>query len=181
MPFKFKILFFIFVSSLVLLFSDCTQKFNYNIIPSITFKDYQLLTYNNSVHDSALKLTVSFIDGDGDLGLTQQDTSSPYNFGSQYYYNYYAYYYEYVNGKFIQTLPLIDGKPDTNSDTVRYKGRYPDIRSESNNKALKGDIQFSITGLKPYNSDVIKFSIFIYDRALHKSNTVETPPLLFTP
>ena len=179
MHFKFNIPKLILFSSLLLLFYSCSKQVEYSIIPAIEFKEFKVLKYYNSTHDSALVIVISFVDGDGDLGLGQADTIAPYNSGSVFYNNFYARYFEKVNGQFIQVRPEIGGIPY--GDTIRFAFRYPDLRTETNNKALKGEIEISLTDVIPVKSHTIKFNLFIYDRALNKSNVLETPEISYYP
>lgn len=179
MPFKFNIGIFIFLFSLAVLFSGCSKQVEYSIIPAIEFKETRILKYHNTESDSALVIVFSFVDGDGDLGLGQGDTNPPYNPKSIYYNNFYAKYYEYVDSQFIQVRPEIGGIPY--GDTIRFSFRFPDLRTQTNNKALKGDIEITLSDISPVKSPTIKFDFFIYDRALHKSNMIETEPIVFHP
>ena len=67
-------------------------------------------------------------------------------------------------------------KDTTLTTPLRY--RIPDLTPDDRNKAIKGIIVDTI----PLNPnpvyDTIQFSMFIYDRALHKSNVVFTPEII---
>ena len=178
MPFKFRIPFFILLISFPILFFRCSNQIEYSNIPAIEFKEFQLIKYNNSNRDSVLKIIISFVDGDGDLGLTQEDTIAPFNPGSVFYKNYYAYYYEKVGDTFFQVRPEDSGIPI--GDTIRYSYRFPDLRTQSNNKALKGDIEVTIGDINPVKSSILRFEIYIFDRALNISNKITTPAIIYS-
>lgn len=140
--------------------SACLKTEEFPKEPQITFKSF-VQTPDSST------LTISFTDGDGDIGLGQGDTLSPYDPGSVWYHNFFVDQYKKVNGAWVLqnfTLPLY------------Y--RIPVITPTGQNKALQGDISVEISPLvlpPPASGDTTRFSVRIADRALHESNTVFTP------
>lgn len=153
----------VFISLLVVLFS-CRKDPDYPDKPEIGFKDFQ--TFGK---DSAI-LTITFKDGDGDIGLKKEDTLPPYDEGSVNYYNLFLEYYEYVNGKRVrqQLIP-----------PFYYRIQY--IKNEGRIKDLEGDISVSLSPFyyDPFSpADTFSYSIMIKDRALHKSNVVFTSKLV---
>jgi hypothetical protein len=149
------------------LFIACSKDIDYPIEPVIEFKDFKKIANDFQVDDKGI-LTIGFTDGDGDIGLETWDTLPPYNFASPYYYNIYIDYYEKKNGVFeLVELPL------TNN------ARIPYVSADLLEKGIRGDIEIELyinNVLSPY--DTVKFSVFIYDRALHQSNTIETPEIV---
>ena len=145
------------------LLSACLKTEAFPTEPHITFKSYV------SSPDSS-ELTISFTDGDGDIGLDQGDTLSPYNLGSPWYHNFFVDYYKMDNGAWVLqqfTLPLY------------Y--RIPVITPTGQNKALQGDITVEISPLvlpPPAAGDTVRFGVRIADRALHESNTVFSDPII---
>ena len=130
--------------------------------PLISFKSYE------QGADSA-RLTISFTDGDGDIGLAQGDTLSPFNPGSHWYHNFFVDYYKMQNGQWelqVFTLPLY------------Y--RIPVITPTGQNKTLEGDIAVEISALvlPQLPGDTVRFGVHIADRALHESNTVFTEAIV---
>ncbi|MES2836294.1 MAG: hypothetical protein V4667_02130 [Bacteroidota bacterium] len=145
---------------IVLLFSfialvafACKRKDNVPDEPQIIFKDFLVLG------DSA-KLIIKFTDGDGDLGLSDSDTEPPYDF------NTFITYYEKQNGTFVaRDLPF------------PFNYRIPVLNNSGRKKELNGELQITIapTYYDPFSSyDTIKYSIYIQDKALNKSNVIET-------
>jgi hypothetical protein len=142
--------------ALALVLSACLKTEEFPKEPHLSFK-----SYDGSV--SPARLTVSFTDGDGDVGLDQGDTLAPFNPGSPWYYNFFVDYYKLQNGTWVQqqfTLPLY------------Y--RIPVITPTGQNKALEGDIAVDIAQqvLPQVPGDTVRFGVHIADRALHESNTV---------
>lgn len=67
-------------------------------------------------------------------------------------------------------------------DIVDFNGRIPIFDSEHNGKSLTGTITYSLfsRGFKTIlTPDTFKVQFYIYDRALNKSNVVESPEFLF--
>jgi hypothetical protein len=153
--------------------SGCQENVIYPVVPAITFKEYKIIkSYYNQ--DSALKLTITYTDGDGDLGLSQFQLAPPFDSTSIYYYNMYVYYYEFFDGKWNEVTVN-----DFSTDTIRFKYRFPNLTPISDNKAIKGEIEYTITDLVPRKSNNIMFRIYIYDRERHQSNTVETDVIIY--
>ncbi len=143
---------------LPMLLASCLKTEEFPKEPHIAFKSYEQ-------HADSARLTISFTDGDGDIGLDQGDTLAPFNPGSQWYHNFFVDYYkkqgvEWVLQQFM--LPLY------------Y--RIPVITPTGQNKALQGDISVKIASqvLPQVPGDTVRFSVRIADRALHESNTVYT-------
>ncbi len=143
-----------------------------------------IFTPNVEGSDSLMTLIFTFKDGDGDLGLTQSDTFPPYNAVldpnnnnkslNPYYNNLYIDYLESIDGIFqYVTAPFT-------TDTLNYSFRFESLTPTGRHKAIRGDIEVQLSP-SPYPDarDTVMYKFFIYDRALHKSNLVETPPLIW--
>jgi len=152
---------------LVLGLTSCLKRNNFPDVPQIKYLDFVKYA-NTQGKDSIGVLMLTFTDGDGDIGLSQGDTFPPYDVNSQYYYNFYIKYFEKQNGNFVEVvLPLPNNS------------RIPNITPEGQNKTLEGEIDVSLYINNPLSTfDTIKFEAFIYDRALHQSNTIETPEIV---
>ncbi|MBI2967605.1 MAG: hypothetical protein HYY40_07310 [Bacteroidetes bacterium] len=143
------------------LFYSCIQIKQYPPEPSIAFvnyyskKDTQDLLGNNAYFG---KITVSFLDGDGDIGLEEADTFPPYDTASAFYYN-----------LFVKQVR----KKDTVITFKEYNSRMPSITPKGQNKTLQGEIDVFVLITLPF-PDSIKYEIRIADRSLHESNTVTT-------
>ncbi len=146
----------------VVVLSSCLKTEQFPIEPHIEYKSYVQ-------RPDSSELTITFTDGDGDIGLGQGDTLAPYNPGSEWYHNFFVDYYRMVDGAWVIqnfTLPLY------------Y--RIPVITPTGQNKALQGDITVEISPLvlPQAPGDTVRFSVRIADRALHVSNTVYTPAII---
>jgi len=145
----------------------CTKHESYPVEPHIDFYSFTKIPNNYKVDDKGI-LNISFTDGDGDIGFDQGDTLPPYNYGSPYYYNCYIDYFEKRNGKF-EKIDL----------QITNNARIPKVNADLPQRGIRGNIEVELfinNVLSPY--DTIKFSVYIIDRALHKSNTIETPEIV---
>lgn len=142
----------------------------FSTTPNLIYQGVQLLQGPDG-KDSIIQIKLNFTDGDGDIGLGQYDTMPPYNFGSPYFYNSYVTLKHQVDGKMEY---LID---PVNNDTVNFNSRIPIITPSGDNKNIDGEITLTVSANFPVTEkpDSIQLSIYIYDRALHKSNTINTP------
>jgi hypothetical protein len=154
--------------SLALLLSSCIKQENYPIIPEIGYDNFTLVFPNDSAtYATNGYLAITFQDGDGDIGLRAKDTLPPYNKEGQYYYNYVIRYFE---------------KRDTGWAEVvldpPYSLRLPMLNMGYDGKPIKGLIVDTLA-LDPSPAfDTVRFELFLYDRALHKSNVVTTPDIV---
>ena len=148
----------------LLVFSACFKKKKFAETPSIQFLEF---TRNG---DSA-KISLSFQDGEGDIGLDPDQVIAPYDPSSKYHYNLYMVYYEKDD-----VLGWIPGK-DINGDTIVFKNRILPIYS-GKSKGVEGKIIATIEPLfyNPFSnqSDTIKYKIQLIDRALHESEWIES-------
>ena len=158
-----------FIICVLIFLSSCIREKSYPIIPAIKFK-----SFTHFGLDSA-NVIISFTDGDGDIGLSQGDTTGDFNSKSKYYYNFYArYLYKAVDGTF-KTFQTALG------DTLDYKYRIPKLLTgQEQRKALSGEIKVKLYSPLTQDTSIhfIQYDIFIIDRALHKSNTVNTGTLI---
>ncbi|AKD04174.1 hypothetical protein POKO110462_11400 [Pontibacter korlensis] len=162
---------------LALTLGGCREEPNYSDVPEITFDRVEQYTYtkNRVVFDS-LVIAVDYQDGDGDLGLsrgeggsqTGPDFEPPFNPGSQYYDN-------FIVNMQVKRGNTYEPRP------VNFNGRFPRLSSDEKQEALEGEIRYTITSFTtesyPFR-DTIRFEVFIYDRALNKSNVVYTDDII---
>ncbi len=173
-----KIAFILFILGLSA-YWGCNKFENYPPEPVIKFERFILLANPvNGITERGV-LEFSYTDGDGDLGLSDQDTDPPFNFGGEYYYNLIINYFEKQNGVFVE-VPLLSWNPDSlRYDTLTFNGRFPVLTPRSGNLSIKGIFQDTLFIYNPISDlDTIKFSAYIYDRALNKSNKIETGEII---
>ena len=161
---------------LVLLLASCLKTQSISDIPSIQFLSF---TRTGPSDTAGAFLTISFKDGDGDIGrLNPADTNPPYNSSSPYRYDLNMIFYGLAQGdnQFRRYYNPVS------NDSFMLGYTLPVLPAAiGNNKALSGQISIYIqapfypVGLNPkVTFTAWKFDIYIYDRALHKSNVVST-------
>lgn len=125
-------------------------------IPKIDFVDIR-------VFGDTAKLTFSFIDCDGDFGLSQADTVEPYA------YNVFVEYFAFTDTGFRKIEPL----------NPPFYYRVPVLEASSNSDVLEGEIDINIIPYYlPGFSDTMRYEVYILDKALNKSNVITTPSLI---
>lgn len=151
--------------SLLLFFAACVKKKNYPITPVIEFKSISFDDVNRKAN-----IIIGFKDGDGDLGLAENNPTLGV---------YLKYYYKDVNGVY-QTMDtsLLSPTYDTLIDTYLIK---LDITPLGKNKAVEGDfiIKRDYDALYYRHAFIpdpqfVKYEFYIQDRAKHVSNRVQT-------
>ncbi|MBK9418067.1 MAG: hypothetical protein IPN62_12430 [Flavobacteriales bacterium] len=138
--------------------TGCLKKEEFPPEPVITFKSLE------QFGDSA-SLSITFTDGDGDIGLDDGDTQAPFDAGSTFYHNLFLGYEEFQDGQWVEVELLLP---------LNY--RIPRITPSGQNKALSGEIAVA---LKPWpifpvtgDPDTLRFTVKLVDRSLNESNEV---------
>jgi len=150
---------------LCVLFCACRKPEIYSDIPEIKFISFEKTTKTEGL------LVFYFQDGDGDVGLNDNDMHPPFDTSSSYYYNFFCDYYEKQNGFFIK----IDSV-DTPSGIMPFNlnARFPRLSKlpeESINGEIRLKMPFYYDIFSPY--DTIKLKFHIVDRKLNQSNVEE--------
>jgi hypothetical protein len=157
----------IFISFLLLV--SCKKPESYSTTPAISFTEIPIKDTVDGLGNSVKRCVLTFhlIDGDGDIGFQDGDTLYPYQNGGEYYNNLIIKMYKFVNGNyfFVDTPEL--GTP------FYFRTKY--LEPIGQNKILKCNIFVNLDFNIPATWDSVRFDFFMYDRALHKSNTVSTP------
>ena len=153
---KIFIIIFIFI-----IFFACQKVEKYPDIPQIEFVDIIKIINPDNIIDRVV-LKISFTDGDGDIGLTQNDTLPPYE------YNFFIKYMEKRNGEFVEIV----------FEHFSFNARIPVLTPEGRNKSIKGEIQDTIIVNTMSDYDTIRFETYIVDRALNESNLIITPDVV---
>ncbi len=145
-------------AGLVVMLPSCLPRESFPEEPILTYKSFDLYSDSASV-------TVSFTDGDGDIGLGPSDLAPPYDTGSVWYFNLFLEYQELHNGEWVTPTLLLP-----------FNYRIPRITPTGQNKALEGDISVAVKPwpIAPAPFDTVRFSVVLVDRALHVSNSVTT-------
>ena len=155
---------------------SCLKKEDFSNIPVIKYKTMWRVEQN-------LVIQFTFTDGDGDIGLKDDEVYPPYGPCDDYYQNLIVDPYRIDHGEFVLARKVIksDCSPDTAIiwDTVGYDQRIKYLVPEGKNKALEGEIEVTLNQvLDEFQGDTIKFGLRLIDRALNKSNYIETEAII---
>jgi hypothetical protein len=160
-----------------LMFTACFKPPTYPDTPAIDFVSIRNSSASNFA-DSVIVI-ISYRDGNGDLGLNSSDNQPPFQDSpsNPFYHNFFINAYKRVNGRYsLITFP----------DGVTLNGRFPRL-SDSRNSAIEGTVQFTFaffyaglvsTTPRISRNDTVKFDVQIADRALNRSNIVETQEII---
>ena len=143
--------------------TGCIKEEQYPVEPKIVFESF-ITRRDISGKDSSGVITISYTDGDGNIGLFAWDTVEPRK------YNFYLKFIELVNNQLVEVKPV--------DSTLTFNARIPILTPAGRNKNIKGDITMNLElyfARQILKSDTIAFEIYIKDRDLNESNMVETP------
>lgn len=159
---------------------SCQEKMEYPIEPKISYNGLGYVMNADSTLTGEVVLSLSYTDGDGDLGLDNADTLYPFGPNDPYYYNLIIDYLKWNGSQFVET-PLVSWNQQTHSyDTVSFNARIKTLVSSDEEKPISGTIDYTMMVYNPLApNDTIKFKVHIIDRALHESNTIETDAIWF--
>lgn len=145
--------------------TGCIKEEQYALEPVIEYSGFATLRDVNG-KDSLGAISISYTDGDGNIGLDSLHTDEPYK------YNYFIKFNQLIDGKLVEVSP-----PPPN-DSLNFNARIPVLTPNGRNKNITGDIKMTIElyfARQFLQSDTIAFEIYIKDFALNKSNVVESP------
>ncbi len=143
--------------------------------PSITFESVEVKDSIDILDNPIkyVKLTFNVIDGNGDIGLSADDTTGPFHRDSAYYYNLIVREYELVGEDYVEV------------DDVEFPRNYriPNLTPTGQNKTLIADIsvemEYRYSDLDPLPFNTFKYFFYLYDRDLNKSNTDTSTLIVF--
>lgn len=161
---------------LVLILTSCKEKPVYPSQPVIAYKDFIRYGSNPSDPDS-VELVVSFTDNEGDIGLDQSDTFGIFKRGNIYMD--YLYWDTVGTGSDHWSYYDITQPDSVPFDTFKIAYRVPPVLPSGDPaEPMKGLIYVKQKPfIKVYNK--IKYVVYLYDKALHRSDTIHTPAILF--
>ncbi len=161
------------------MFFGCRKFETFPVEPEITYQDFVLLLNAQTGITERGVIKFNYTDGDGDLGLASSDTLPPFQKSGNYYYNMIIRYFEKQYGEFVEVPIVVFNNETQTYDTLTFNSRFPVLTPNGGNMNIKGLFQDTLYVYNPLSDfDTIMFKVSIYDRALHKSNEIETPPII---
>lgn len=138
---------------------SCEKENDFSEIPFLEFVGHE---FTQKDGQRFIRVELYFNDRDGDIGLNDEDTLSPFNLGSEYFNNLWVTGFLVVNGVFRDTFPGFDG-------------RIPDLTPQGQNKSLEGSIFYTLPTDGLAVGDSMAYEFILIDRALNRSNSVVSP------
>ena len=161
----------LFVMLAIALFS-CIDPVSYPDEPAIKYKSFGYLDTLDELGNKILlcRLTFECTDGDGNLGLREDDTIGRFHFDSMYYHNCFITLYEKLEGEYKKIdIP------------IEHNYRIPYTPPTGQSPALIADVIVKMEYPVAYfNYDTIRYEFYVVDRDFTRSNTVTTPDIFFT-
>ena len=125
----------------------------------------------------ALQVEFYFQDGDGDIGRESEEEIPPYTGDSLH--NLHFHLYEILPDSQLQKVYLPDSTGELHPIEYHYHLHY--IEPVNANNALRGTIRWEVDDFPStaffMQGKTICYGVYLYDRALHKSNTIYTHPI----
>ncbi len=145
---------------LLTLFFACKKREEFSDIPYLEFIKYEIKDSIDALGNitKLCELHLFFTDGDGDIGLFEEDTIAPFD------YNLFVNYFEMKNNSLQQIIDTLNPP---------YHIRIPNLTPTGQNKSLKVDMKYDVD-ITYRNSDTIKFELKLFDRALNESEWVSS-------
>jgi hypothetical protein len=141
-------------------------------LPDPSFPDEPVLSYVgfDPEGESGRRLILHFTDGDGNVGLDQNDTLPPFCTSCEHHQNLKCEYDELRNGEWTH-IPLI---PEAGQVPFYYRVHRvsPSGTDPSQNGTIEVDMS---TWYLPTAHDTLRFRVTLEDRDLNRSNEVITP------
>lgn len=155
---------YLFIASILFVFSACYREPVFSLKPAIEFKDIKKIVvtdnFSGSKKDSVV-ISIAFTDGDGDMGLTTKQIESTYK------------------GKYNYVVKALRKNKATFTEVVfdpSLSGFYPRLKLNDKVGPIEGTLNYSVDFLHPFTrkNDTLKFEIYVNDRAGNQSNIIET-------
>ena len=166
---------YIFIGTILLIAIACKKIEVYPDEPSLSFTSV-IVKDSTDILDNPIKyvkLTFDVIDGNGDIGLNDDDTTGPFHRDSQYYYNLFIREYEKIGDAFIEVTEV----------EFPRNYRIPDLTPAGQNKTLIAEIsvemEYRYSNANPLPFNEFKYFYYLVDRDLNKSNTDTSTLVIF--
>lgn len=132
----------------------------------------EYIDFTNDPENAIMRF--SFTDGDGNVGLNDNDTLAPFNPTNDppnlNHWNLWIRYYVKIDGEWF-------AYQSEDPDGLRYLDpnstftRIPRLDPEGQNKSLEGEVIIDMTGWYPLTSaDTVRYGVVLLDRDLNRSN-----------
>lgn len=144
------------------------ESFGDPVIPTLELVEIEKIRHPDG-RDSLITIKFKYTDGDGDIGLTDKDTFSPFRFGEPYFSNLWVELEYFENGTWF----------NTDDDSLQLSQRLVNLTPKGDVKSIRGTIDFKMP-VKPtpfFTHKQIRLTFTLVDRSKNESNRVQTGSL----
>lgn len=162
--------------------SGCPKAPEYPVTPEISFNKIERIPFDNvAARGDSIAVTINYQDGDGDLGLTEDESKQAAYAGTQFVNNYFVE--PYIKNSAGQFVRLADSGRGIAAGI--YNSRFPHVSATTDKRSLplKGTLTwgFSFVQYSPFRpGEEVRFMVTIADRAKHVSNTITTESVVLS-
>lgn len=153
--------------------ASCEEVEQYPDKPEVTFQEMVFVNGYDALNNPVKlgNFTFKLIDGDGDVGLRESDSTGPFHRDSIYYYNLYMKLFEKQGNEYKEIdMP------------VAHNFRLPYVEIQGQNNTVHATVEVEITYPREgFSYDTVAYEFYFYDRSLHKSNVEFTGPIVVNP
>ena len=157
---------FIVVFLALLSLPACRKDEVYPPEPVVYFVEYIIYPGDSGLY------RIDFTDGDGDIGVGSEDPAKHLNLEYRYLDTVSGTWKKFVVQVLPDSVPTDTIPPDT--IYMEFSYRIPEVEHIGNDKSLRGEINVKIPPPHFISTHTFKYLCWIYDRAGHKSNVVES-------
>ncbi|MDB4347423.1 hypothetical protein OAB01_02075 [Bacteroidia bacterium] len=154
---------------LTLIHSCKPESFGDSPIPEIELEAIEVLKHPVTNLDSLIIAVINYKDGDGDIGLSDSDTFSPFRFGEPYFNNLWIDLEYKENGNWILA----------SDDSLQLSQRIANLTPVGDVKSVRGTLRLRIP-VKPtlfFAHTQIRYRFTLVDRSLQESNKEQSNEL----
>ncbi|WP_223650783.1 hypothetical protein [Hymenobacter psoromatis] len=165
----------------------CLQAPDYSTTPSISNNNVRVSSFKSTVPGGqsidSVYITINYQDGDGDLGLSGDESKvAPYTYPSLFNNNYFIEPTVKYVGTTTYVVPILQYN-NTPAAPGTFNARFDHITGLTDSKTapIKGTLTrtFAFGRGDYFNAgDVVRFDVSIADRALHVSNVIRTDSIV---
>ena len=171
----------------------CLQAPDYSTTPSISNNNVRVSSFKSTIPGGqsidSVYITINYQDGDGDLGLSGDESKvAPYAYPSLFNNNYFIEPTVKYVGTTTYVAPILQytitpTTPGTPAAPGTFNARFDHITGLTDSKTapIKGTLTrtFAFGRGDYFNAgDVVRFDVSIADRALHVSNVIRTDSIV---
>jgi hypothetical protein len=163
----------IYLTAIVLLtvvVASCVKTEPVSPVPEITFKRFEVFYAYDTLLEQYIpvgELEFSFIDGDADIGMYEEDIIEDTTGWDERNYNVFLTPYQKIDTLYYLIEP--DSSKPPPYYTIWHDSKLDRV---GQNKTIKGDITLTLNDLPEF--DTIRYEFFIRDRAGNESNLETT-------